>query len=59
MVAVPVAPPDTIARLRREVDEVVCLATPEPFMAIGNWYHVFDQTSDDEVSTLLARFWDK
>ncbi len=59
VVAVPVAPPDTIAHLRGEVDEVVCLATPEPFVAIGNWYRVFDQTTDDEVRTLLARFWNK
>lgn len=59
VVAVPVAPPDTITQLRREVDEVVCLATPEPFIAIGNWYRIFDQTADDEVRALLARFWDE
>ncbi len=59
VVAVPVAPPDTIAALRGEADEVVCLATPEPFMAIGGWYEDFPQTSDDEVRELLARAWEK
>jgi predicted phosphoribosyltransferase len=33
----------------------VVLATPEPFMAVGEWYDVFDQTSDDEVVEALAR----
>jgi len=37
VVAVPVAPPDTVDMLRRKVDEMVCLAEPEPFMAIGMW----------------------
>ncbi|MDP2241988.1 MAG: phosphoribosyltransferase [Burkholderiales bacterium] len=57
VVAVPVAPPDTIETLRQEADEVVCLAAPEPFMAIGRWYHEFPQTSDDEVKDLLQRAW--
>ena len=55
VLAVPVAPPQTMARLREEADEVVALATPEPFFAVGEWYRVFDQTSDDEVVTALAR----
>lgn len=59
VVAVPVAPPDTIEVLRGEADEVVCLAMPEPFMAIGCWYHDFPQTSDDEVKALLADAWEK
>ena len=57
VVAVPVAPPDTVETLRHEADEVVCLATPEPFMAIGRWYLEFPQTSDDEVKDLLQRAW--
>ena len=57
VVAVPIAPPDTVARLQREVDEVICLETPEPFMAIGRWYQSFPQTSDDEVQDLLSRAW--
>jgi putative phosphoribosyl transferase len=57
VVAVPVAPPDTVDLLRREADEVVCLETPEPFMAIGCWYERFPQLTDDEVSQRLARTW--
>lgn len=53
VLAIPVAPPDTIARLRSEVDDVVCLATPERFHAIGAFYRDFRQLSDDEVIHLL------
>ncbi len=54
VVAVPVAAADTLAILAREADEVVCLATPSPFWAIGQWYRNFDQVSDDEVRRLLT-----
>lgn len=54
VVAVPVGAPDTCSRLRRLTDAVVCLSTPEPFRAVGEWYVDFDQTSDDEVRRLLA-----
>lgn len=57
VVAVPVAPPDTIEVLRREADDVVCLAMPEPFTAIGLWYVNFSQVSDEEVTEQLARAW--
>jgi putative phosphoribosyl transferase len=57
VVAVPVAPPDTVAQLRIEADEVVCLATPEPFMSIGRWYRDFSQLDDDDVRELLSRAW--
>ncbi|HSH41321.1 MAG TPA: phosphoribosyltransferase family protein [Arenicellales bacterium] len=53
VLAVPVAPPDTAARLRREVDELVCLQTPEPFYAIGVFYRDFEQMSDDDVVAIL------
>ncbi len=53
VVAVPVAAAATCERLRAEVDEVICLATPERFFAVGQWYHEFDQTSDEEVRNLL------
>ncbi|SDN62639.1 phosphoribosyltransferase [Pseudomonas jinjuensis] len=59
VVAVPVAPPDTVAVLRGEVDEVVCPFTPELFMAIGRWYLDFSQTSDREVVDLLQRAWQR
>jgi len=55
VLAVPVAPPDTLEELRREVDEVVCLATPAFFGAIGAFYEDFRQLEDDEVRELLAR----
>jgi putative phosphoribosyl transferase len=53
VVAVPVAPPATIALLRKEADEVVCPATPEPFFGIGQWYEDFTQVTDSEVQKLL------
>jgi len=53
VVAVPVGPSDTIEQLRREADDMVCLSTPEPFLAIGQFYRHFDQTSDEEVVCLL------
>jgi putative phosphoribosyl transferase len=61
ILAVPVAPADTIERLRAEADEVVCLMTPEPFYAVGEHYDDFRQTSDREVTTLLdeAQRWTK
>ncbi|MGF9764560.1 phosphoribosyltransferase [Microvirga sp. 0TCS3.31] len=61
ILAVPVAPADTIERLRMEADEVVCLMMPEPFYAVGEHYDDFRQTSDREVTTLLdeIRLWSK
>lgn len=55
VLAVPVAPPETVQLLRREVDEVVCLATPSPFGSIGRFYDDFRQVGDDEVRELLER----
>lgn len=52
--AVPVAPPDTAARLRAMVDELVVLATPIPFRAVGLFYEDFTQVSDEEVIALLG-----
>lgn len=57
VVATPVAAPDTVALLRREADEVVCLAMPEPFIAIGRWYRDFAQVSDQQVCALLHASW--
>ena len=54
VVAVPVAARETCNEFRQEVDEVVCVVTPEPFRAVGLWYEDFTQTSDDEVHALLA-----
>ena len=55
IVAAPTAAHDTYITLCREADEVVCLATPEPYIAVGVWYDQFAQTSDEEVCSLLAR----
>ncbi|UGY91023.1 phosphoribosyltransferase [Streptomyces gobiensis] len=53
ILAVPVAPADTVDTLRREADELVCLSAPEVFYAVGEWYRDFSQTTDDEVVSLL------
>ena len=55
VLAVPVAPPDTLAALREEVDEAVCLETPVELGAIGYYYRDFHQMSDHEVTDLLTR----
>jgi len=55
VVAVPTGAPDTCEVLAAEADEVVCLAMPEPFFAVGASYDLFDQTSDGEVRELLDR----
>ena len=55
VLAVPVAAEDTLARLRPEVDEVVCLESPPDLGAIGFFYRDFHQLSDSEVTDLLAR----
>jgi predicted phosphoribosyltransferase len=55
IVAVPVGAAETCAEFRSVADDVVCVDTPEPFFAVGNWYMDFAQTTDDEVRELLAR----
>ncbi|OPG03803.1 phosphoribosyltransferase [Microbispora sp. GKU 823] len=55
VLAVPVGAPETIASLRRDADEVVCLDTPDHFYAIGAWYDDFTQTSDEDVVDCLRR----
>ncbi|NJM75094.1 MAG: phosphoribosyltransferase [Acaryochloridaceae cyanobacterium RU_4_10] len=54
VVAVPVGPVETIQALNQLADEVVCLITPTPFNAVGEWYADFSQTSDEEVCHLLG-----
>lgn len=55
VVAVPVAPPEARRMLEAQADEVVCLLTPHDFMAVGQFYADFHQTTDDEVRELLTR----
>jgi putative phosphoribosyl transferase len=58
VLAVPVAPREALDRLRAEADEVVVLAAPEPFYAVGQWYDRFGQVEDEEVVRILSR-WDE
>jgi len=53
VLAVPVAPPDTAGWLTPQVDAFVCLSTPEPFYAVGNFFEEWPQVTDDEVRALL------
>jgi putative phosphoribosyl transferase len=54
VLAVPVAPRQTLGALEREADAVIALATPAPFLAVGEWYENFEQTTDDEVLAALG-----
>ena len=54
IVASGVAPPDTVERLSRFADRVVCLDTPEPFYAIGEFFEHFEQVEDEEVRSMLS-----
>ena len=53
VLAVPVAPTDALAAIEPEVDELLCLLTPQNFRAVGAWYEDFSQTTDDDVVALL------
>jgi erythromycin esterase-like protein/predicted phosphoribosyltransferase len=55
VVAVPTASPDTCEEMKKKADDVICAVTPEPFHAVGRWYQVFSQTTDEEVAELLAQ----
>lgn len=53
VVAVPVAPPDTLTKLEQFADEVICLQQPTLFFAIGQFYHDFQQVQDEEAKRYL------
>jgi len=55
ILAVPVASREALAALRPEVDRIVCLLAPELFFAVGQFYHEFEQTTDEEVLALLKQ----
>jgi len=55
VVAVPVAPKDAVEILTGDGNRVVCLATPGPFLAIGEFYGTFDQVDDEEVKSILDK----
>jgi predicted phosphoribosyltransferase len=54
IVAVPTAASRTCRELSREVDDVVCVMTPEPYHAVGAWYDEFPQLTDDDVRRILV-----
>ena len=55
VLAVPVAAPDSLEKLSRYVDEIVCLHAPDNFMSVGVFFSNFHQTTDDQVMELLGR----
>lgn len=55
IVALPTSSREAAARLAAIADEVIALSTPEPYFAVGSWYEVFSQLSDDDVADWLAR----
>lgn len=59
VMAVPVAPPETIAKLEKEVDKTICLSAPPSFYAVGQFYDFFEQTTDEEVIELLEKQFSK
>lgn len=54
IVAVPVAPPDTLEEIKQMADETICLMTPYNFQAVGQFYAEFSQTEDEEVIRCLS-----
>ena len=54
VVAVPTAPPSVVPTMEAHADDVVCLATPEPYLGVGQWYLDFRQIGDDEGIAILA-----
>ena len=55
IVATPVAPPDSIQKISEEVDEVVCLSSPEFFIGVSQFYENFEQVNDETVIQLLKK----
>jgi putative phosphoribosyl transferase len=55
VIAVPTGAPDTCRSFEGKVDEIICVATPEPFYGVGAWYEDFSQTTDEEVCEFLDK----
>jgi len=53
ILAVPLAPPDSLARIKKFFDEVICLYAPKNFIAVSQFYEKFPQLSDDDVLALM------
>jgi putative phosphoribosyl transferase len=58
LIAVPTASVQALRSVEKIVDQVICLDTPSPFFAVGNYYVNFGQTSDDDVRRLLREAWE-
>ena len=56
VIAVPLAPREILEDLNRVADKVIVLYTPEPFGAVGRFYHDFNQVSDDEVKEMMKKY---
>jgi len=56
VVALPVGPPEQVAQLAPDTDEMVCIYQPPDFMAVGQFYQLFEQVEDEEVERILADF---
>ena len=55
VVAVPISSPETCRDLAAQVEEIICVETPQPFCSVGLWYEDFPQTTDEEVRNLLKQ----
>jgi predicted phosphoribosyltransferase len=55
ILAIPVAPPDTIEKLQSEADEVICVESPPHFGAVSQFYESFEQVSDERAKAYLDR----
>ena len=55
VIASPVGAPDSVVRLQKAADEVICPLQPEPFFSVGSWYSHFPQTTDEEVLEILGK----
>lgn len=56
VMALPVGPAEQVEELKEFVDEAVCLLTPEDFLAVGQFYEIFEQVEDEDVERILLRF---
>ena len=56
IIAIPVGPPESISKLNQIADKIVVLQSPNVFNAVGEFYEVFDQTSDEEVQKIMSKY---
>jgi putative phosphoribosyl transferase len=56
IIAIPVGPPETISKLNQIADKIVVLNSPYIFNAVGGFYEVFDQVSDEEVQKIMSKY---